>query len=92
VLTRTTAVEHADTQSLHRVFRIQESEDRIQKAWARSERERARCNPRYKISDSRLRTWTARHGEAEEWWRADPTVEAVIEKNGVLGIPGLKPE
>jgi len=43
-------------------------------------------------ADAFLAGWTARHGEAEEWWRADPTVKAVIEKNGVLGIPGLKPE
>ena len=43
-------------------------------------------------TDAFLAEWTARHGEAEEWWRADPTVKGVIEKDGVLGIPGLKPE
>jgi hypothetical protein len=36
--------------------------------------------------------WTAAHGDAPEWWRADPTVKAVIERDGILGIPGLKPE
>lgn len=36
--------------------------------------------------------WKARHGEAEEWMRADPAVKAAIARNGVLGIPGLKPE
>ena len=36
--------------------------------------------------------WTAAHGKAEEWWRADPTVKAVIDRDGPLGIPGLKPE
>ena len=36
--------------------------------------------------------WTASHGDAPEWWRADPTVKAVIERDGVLGVPGLQPE
>jgi hypothetical protein len=39
-----------------------------------------------------LTAWKARHGEADEWWRADPTVKAVIAQTGVLGVPGLKPE
>ena len=29
---------------------------------------------------------------SDEWWRADPTVRKVIADDGVLGIPGLKPE
>ena len=36
--------------------------------------------------------WTAAHGDAPDWFRADPTVKAVIERDGILGIPGLKPE
>lgn len=28
---------------------------------------------------------------ANNWFRNDPTITAVIKKNGVLGIPGLKP-
>jgi hypothetical protein len=39
-----------------------------------------------------LRQWTAANGEAEEWWRADPAAKAAIARDGVLGIPGLKPE
>jgi hypothetical protein len=38
------------------------------------------------------RDWKAAHGEAEEWFRADPAVKAAIAEKGVLGIPGLKPE
>lgn len=36
--------------------------------------------------------WTAKNGEAEEWWRADPVIKEVIAQRGILGIPGLKPE
>lgn len=36
--------------------------------------------------------WTAAHGDAPDWFRADPTVKAVIARDGILGIPGLKPE
>lgn len=43
-------------------------------------------------TDAFIAAWRARHGEAEEWFRADPTVRAVIERQGVLGIPSLKPE
>jgi hypothetical protein len=43
-------------------------------------------------ADAFLAAWQAQHGAAEEWWRADPTVKAVIDKDGVLGVPGLKPE
>ena len=35
--------------------------------------------------------WTARNGDAPEWFRADPTIKAVIEADGVFGIKGLKP-
>ncbi len=42
-------------------------------------------------ADAFLGQWTARHGPAEEWWRADPAVRAKIARDGVLGIPGLKP-
>jgi len=43
-------------------------------------------------ADAFLAAWKAQNGEAEEWWRADPTVKAVIGQTGVLGVPGLKPE
>jgi hypothetical protein len=43
-------------------------------------------------ADAFLAAWQAQHGAAEEWWRADPTVKAAIDKDGVLGVPGLKPE
>lgn len=36
-------------------------------------------------------TWTAAHGPAEEWQRADPRVKRIIETRGKLGIPGLNP-
>lgn len=36
--------------------------------------------------------WEAWHSEAEEWFRADPAVKAVIAADGVLGVPGLRPE
>lgn len=34
--------------------------------------------------------WTKAHGEADEWYRADPNVEKVIEADGVFGIKGLE--
>jgi hypothetical protein len=43
-------------------------------------------------TDTYLTQWTLAHGNAEEWRRADPTVKAVIARDGLLGIPGLKPE
>lgn len=43
-------------------------------------------------ADAFLKAWKATNGEAEEWWRADPTVQAEIARDGVFGIPGLKPE
>ncbi len=36
--------------------------------------------------------WTARNGKAEEWFRADPGVKAVIAADGVFGIRGLEPK
>jgi hypothetical protein len=42
-------------------------------------------------TDAFIGAWTAAHGPAEEWWRADPTVKAVIGRDGVLGIPGKAP-
>jgi hypothetical protein len=38
------------------------------------------------------RDWQAAHGEAAEWYREDPAVEAAIAAKGVLGIPGPRPE
>jgi hypothetical protein len=35
--------------------------------------------------------WTKQNGKADEWFRADPRVKAVIEADGVFGIKGLKP-
>ena len=38
--------------------------------------------------------WGERYGadKASEWFRHDPAVKGVIAKDGVFGIPGLKPE
>lgn len=36
--------------------------------------------------------WTAKNGKAEEWYRADPRVKAVIAEDGVLGVKGLTPQ
>ena len=44
------------------------------------------------------KAWAKKHGfgadaeEADEWFRHDPTIKKTIAKDGVLGIPGLKPE
>lgn len=42
-------------------------------------------------ADAFLTEWTARNGEADEWWRADPDARAAIAENGVFGIKGLEP-
>lgn len=36
--------------------------------------------------------WTKAHGAADEWFRADPTVKATIEADGVFGIKSLVPK
>lgn len=36
--------------------------------------------------------WKKAHGEADEWYRADPLVKKVIEADGVFGIKGLEPK
>lgn len=36
--------------------------------------------------------WKKEHGEAAEWYRADPGVKKVLEEDGVLGIKGLVPK
>lgn len=42
--------------------------------------------------------WAKRNGaapgskKANSWFRSDPTVKALIKKDGVFGIPGIKPE
>jgi hypothetical protein len=36
--------------------------------------------------------WEARHGKAEEWWRADPEANRLIAEDGPLGIKGLAPK
>lgn len=44
------------------------------------------------------KAWAKKNGfgadseEAGEWFRHDPTIKKVIGKDGVLGIPGLKPK
>ena len=41
-----------------------------------------------------VRDWAKQHGDANkgEWFRHDPTVKKIIARDGVFGIPGLKPE
>jgi hypothetical protein len=46
----------------------------------------------WRPTEAFMEQWRAAHGESDEWWRADPTVREVIADDGVLGIPGLKPE
>lgn len=36
--------------------------------------------------------WEARHGKADEWWRADPEANRLISENGPFGIRGLAPK
>ncbi len=36
--------------------------------------------------------WEARHGKAQEWWRADPEANRLIAEDGPLGIKGLAPK
>jgi hypothetical protein len=43
-------------------------------------------------TDAFTKRWTAANGAAEEWFRADPVVKALIARNGVLGKPGLEPK
>jgi hypothetical protein len=38
------------------------------------------------------RDWAAAHGgNGNQWFRSDPDVRAIIEQDGVFGIPGLEP-
>ncbi len=46
---------------------------------------------KWKPTRAFVEDWTARNGPAREWWREDPTVKAVIARDGVFGIPGLEP-
>lgn len=46
-------------------------------------------NDKWRPADAFERQWTAEHGKADEWMRADPTVKKVIEEDGILGIKGL---
>ena len=39
-----------------------------------------------------MKDWEAKNGKADEWFRSDPLVKEIIEKNGVLGKPGLQPK
>ncbi len=45
-----------------------------------------------------IRDWAKAHGvardsaTARQWYYNDPTIKAVIARDGVFGIPGLKPE
>ncbi len=41
-----------------------------------------------------VRDWAEKHGAANkgEWFRHDPAIKKVIAKDGVFGIPGIKPE
>jgi hypothetical protein len=36
--------------------------------------------------------WQAKNGPPEEWFRKDKAVEAIIARDGVLGIKGLEPK
>lgn len=41
-----------------------------------------------------VRDWAEKHGAANkgEWFRHDPAIKQVIARDGIFGIPGLKPE
>ena len=36
--------------------------------------------------------WEARHGKAEEWWRADPEANRILAEDGPYGIRSLAPK
>jgi hypothetical protein len=42
-------------------------------------------------ADAFIRDWTARHGQAEEWYRKDPDANRIISEHGPYGIKGLAP-
>ena len=46
----------------------------------------------WKPAEAFITKWEARNGKAEEWFRADPDVKAVIARDGVYGIRGLEPK
>ena len=45
----------------------------------------------WKPAEAFATNWTAKHGQADEWQRADPLVKAEIAEKGKLGVPGLQP-
>ncbi len=45
----------------------------------------------FRPADAFGKAWETAHGKAEEWFRADPTVKAVIAEDGVFGIKGRVP-
>ena len=52
---------------------------------------RARDGDPWAPTNAFLTGWRAKHGPAEEWYRADPTVKEIIGADGVLGVKGLEP-
>lgn len=48
--------------------------------------------PAFTPADAYTADWIARHGKADEWFRNDPRTRALIERNGPLGRPDLKPK
>lgn len=41
-----------------------------------------------------VKDWSEKHGKAKagQWFRNDPTIDEIIRRDGVFGIPGLRPE
>jgi hypothetical protein len=48
--------------------------------------------PAFAPADAYTADWIARHGKADEWFRADPRTKALIERTGPLGRSDLKPK
>ena len=48
---------------------------------------------KWRRADRFGRKWAKKHGrkDASNWFREDPQVRRIIKKDGVFGIPGLKP-
>jgi hypothetical protein len=46
----------------------------------------------FKPADRFLKEWLETNAPTDEWFRADLRVKELIGRNGVLGIPGLKPK
>ncbi len=51
---------------------------------------RERADEPWKPAEAFQAQWTAKHGEAAEWFRADPLVKETVADDGILGIKGLK--